>query len=186
MPQKSTQKSILLFWVTQKRKHTLNITQKSKLTFLIPQKSTFKSYPKKIVLKKVLKNCYSNIIVLKKALLWACLQKKGLKKDKHSKKYLKMCFVPKKLFYVGPSQKKVLKKVLKKDKQTKKYLKNGFCSNNFFLRGALCAWKPLLRGVFLYQIWWIFGKLPNGLWHPLPPSFRKTTENYVALFFGRC
>ena len=48
---------------------------------------------------------------------------------KHSKKYLKMCFVPKNSFYVGPSQKKyskkyskktLLKKVLKTNKFTQK------------------------------------------------------------------
>ena len=35
----------------------------------------------------------------------------------------------------------------------------------------------LVRDVRLQQIWWIFGKLPNGLWPPTP-----FLENYVALF----
>ena len=31
-----------------------------------------------------------------------------------------------------------------------------------------------VREDYLYQIQWIFGKLPNGLWPPPPPYFRKT------------
>ena len=31
-----------------------------------------------------------------------------------------------------------------------------------------------IRDYYLYHIQWIFGKLPNGLWPPSPPYFRKT------------
>ena len=33
-------------------------------------------------------------------------------------------------------------------------------------------WNKVLREGSGYQIGWIFGKIPNGLW-PLPPHFRK-------------
>ena len=45
-----------------------------------------------------------------------------------------------------------------------------FAGSNFF---KICGTD--LRGFYLDQIQWIFGKLPNGLWPPAPPPyFRKT------------
>ena len=36
-----------------------------------------------------------------------------------------------------------------------------------------------VRDAFPFQNGWIFGKVPNGLWTPAPPSF---SESYVAIF----
>ena len=46
-------------------------------------------------------------------------------------------------------------------------------SSKYFSRKVF---QEQLRGDYLYQIRWIFGKLPNGLWPPPPPHppyFRK-------------
>ena len=51
-----------------------------------------------------------------------------------------------------------------------------FAGSNFF---KICGTD--LRGFYLDQIQWIFGKLPNGLRVPTPTLF---SENYVALFLG--
>ena len=39
----------------------------------------------------------------------------------------------------------------------------------------------VLREGSRYQIGWSFGKIPNGLWPPSPPSF---LENYIANFYN--
>ena len=52
-----------------------------------------------------------------------------------------------------------------------------FAGSNFF---KICGTD--LRGFYLDQIQWIFGKLPNGLWPPLPTLF---SEKNVALLSGK-
>ena len=55
------------------------------------------------------------------------------------------------------------------------------CKTSVSNVSPLCS---LLRGDYLYQIRWIFGKLPNGLWPPLLPHpyFRKQW----CAFFWMC
>ena len=58
-----------------------------------------------------------------------------------------------------------------------------FAGSNFF---KICGTD--LRGFYLDQIQWIFGKLPNGLWppHPTPPYFRKTMLRFLQWNFSGC
>ena len=53
------------------------------------------------------------------------------------------------------------------------------------LRGSL---RFSIRDCSVYQIWWICGKLPNGLWPPSPPPpyFRKTMLRFLQRNFSGC
>ena len=44
---------------------------------------------------------------------------------------------------------------------------------------------PPLRDACLYHYWWIFGKVPNGLWPPPPPPFLgKMLRFFSTKLFG--
>ena len=62
-------------------------------------------------------------------------------------------------------------------KYLKKYLKCVNWSFFYVLKDIICS---TVRDAFPFQNGWIFGKVPNGLWPPAPPSF---SESCVANFF---
>ena len=51
--------------------------------------------------------------------------------------------------------------------------KSTFCFQNFWLPFQSLWPQMALREAYRYQNGWIFGKVPNGLWPPPPPHFRK-------------
>ena len=48
-----------------------------------------------------------------------------------------------------------------------------------FKRESIFTLSLVIRKGYGYQIWWFFGKIPNSLLPPSPPS---VLENYIAIF----
>ena len=63
------------------------------------------------------------------------------------------------------------------------------CQHAFLIRQT-CWHKKVFRSLFredyVDQIWWIFGKLPNGLWPPPSPYFWKTMLRFFREIGARC